>query len=93
MKKDGIFSSLNPESYPAYESCLREKMAKLPIIRYGERAIELLTLIHINVCGPFDVQTRGGYTYFIIFTDDLSRYRYMYLMKHKSEAFKNLKIK
>jgi len=34
---------------------------------------------------------RGGYEYFIIFTDDLSRYGYIYLMKHKSEAFEKFK--
>ena len=30
---------------------------------------------------------RGGYRYFLTFTDDLSRYGYIYLMKHKSETF------
>ncbi|KAK8600824.1 hypothetical protein V6N12_050672 [Hibiscus sabdariffa] len=29
---------------------------------------------------------RGGYQYFITFTDDFSRYGYIYLMRHKSEA-------
>jgi flavin-dependent dehydrogenase len=33
----------------------------------------------------------GGYTYFITFTDDHSRYGYVYLMKHKSESFKRFK--
>ena len=30
---------------------------------------------------------RGGYKYFIRFSDDYSRYGYIYLMHHKSEAF------
>ena len=34
---------------------------------------------------------RGGYSYFITFTDDLSRYGYVYLMKHKSESFEMFK--
>ena len=33
----------------------------------------------------------GGYNYFIIFTDYLSRYKYVYLIKHKSEAFEKFK--
>ena len=66
-------------------------MAKLPFVEHGKRATELLALVHTDVCGPFDVQTRGGYTYFIIFTDDLSRYGYVYLMKHKSEIFEKFK--
>ena len=35
---------------------------------------------------------RGGYFYFITFTDDLSRYGYVYLMKHKSESFEMSKL-
>ena len=34
---------------------------------------------------------RGGYEYFITFIDDYSRYGYIYLMRHKSEAFKKFK--
>ena len=66
-------------------------MTKLPLVGHGERATELLALIHFDVCGPFDVQVRGGYSYFIIFIDDLSWYKYVYLMKHKSEVFKRFK--
>ena len=34
---------------------------------------------------------RGEYSYFITFTNDLSRYGYVYLMKHKSESFEMFK--
>ncbi|KAK4383602.1 hypothetical protein Sango_2759500 [Sesamum angolense] len=34
---------------------------------------------------------RGGYNYFITFTDDLSGYGYAYLMKHKSKVFEKFK--
>ena len=33
------------------------------------------------------VKAHGKYRYFLNFTDDLSRYGYIYLMKHKSETF------
>src|SRR5947199_541188 len=33
------------------------------------------------------VTTQGGHSYFITFTDDFSRYGYVYLLRHKSEAF------
>ena len=55
LEKDRILDSLHLESYPACESCLQEKMVKLPFIGHEKRATELLTLIHTNVCGPFDV--------------------------------------
>ena len=38
-----------------------------------------------------NVEARGGYRYFLTFTDDLSRYEYIYLMKHKSETFQKVK--
>ena len=66
-------------------------MAKLPFVGYGERATELLALVHTDVYGPFDVLVRGDYSYFIIFIDDLSRYEYVYLMKYKSEIFEKFK--
>jgi transposase InsO family protein len=37
------------------------------------------------------VATRNGYRYFVTFTDDLSRYGYICLMKHKSETFEKFK--
>ena len=37
------------------------------------------------------VPARSGYLYFVTFTDDLSRYGYIYLMKQKSETFEKFK--
>ena len=37
------------------------------------------------------VEACGGYRYVLTFTDDLSRYGYVYLMKHKSETFEKFK--
>jgi hypothetical protein len=34
---------------------------------------------------------RGGFQYFITFTNDFSRYGYVYLMKHKSESLEKFK--
>ena len=50
-----------------------------------------MDLIHSNVCGPFSVHAKGCYEYFITFTDDYSRYEYVYLMKKKSEVLDKFK--
>ena len=34
---------------------------------------------------------KGGYSYFVTFTDDFSRYGYVYLMRYKSETFEKFK--
>ena len=60
-------------------------------MEHGERATDLLALVHTDVCGPFDVPARGNFVYFITFTNDMSRYGYVFLMKHKSEAFERFK--
>ena len=67
------------------------KMTKTPFSGTMERASDLLEIIHADVCDPMRIEARGGYHYFLIFTDDLSRYRYIYLMKHKSETFEKFK--
>ena len=64
------------------------KMTKTPFSETMEWANDLLEIIHTDVCGPMIVEARGGYRYFLTFIDDLSRYGYIYLMKHKSEKFK-----
>ncbi|KAL4377319.1 hypothetical protein GQ457_02G027920 [Hibiscus cannabinus] len=66
-------------------------MTKAPFSGKGERASDLLGLIHSDVCGPMNTQARGGFQYFITFTDDFSRYGYIYLMNHKSEALEKFK--
>ena len=53
-----------------------------------ERSKDLLELIHTDVCGSFRLATRHVQRYFVIFTDDFSRYGYVYLIKHKSETFR-----
>ena len=66
-------------------------MTKTPFSGTMEWATDLLEIIHTDVCGPMNIEARGGYRYFLTFTDDLGRYGYIYLMKHKSETFEKFK--
>ncbi|GKB37839.1 retrotransposon protein, putative, ty1-copia subclass [Tanacetum coccineum] len=67
-------------------------MARKPFPHQVERAKDLLGHIHTDVCGPFRTVSREGASYFITFTDDFSRYGYVYLMKHKHEVFETFKV-
>src|SRR5688572_29412961 len=94
MKKlhsDGLLTSFDFESYETCEACLLGKMTKTPFTGFPERAVDLLELVHSDVCGPMSTTARGGFQYFITFTDDFSRYGYVYLMRHKSETFEKFK--
>ena len=61
------------------------------VLQNNGRATDLLEIIHTDVRDPMSVKARGEYRYFLTFTDDLRRYGYIYLMKHKSETFEKLK--
>ena len=91
LHKDGFSESLGYESFDACERCLMGKMTKTPFFGTMERATDLLEIIHTDVCSPMSVEAHCGYRYFLTFTDDLSRYGYIYLMKHKSETFEKFK--
>ena len=68
MKKihaDGFLESLDYESVDACVSCLMGKMTKTPFSGTMERAIDLLEIIHTDVCGLMSVEARGGYRYFL----------------------------
>ncbi|KAL0445824.1 UNVERIFIED_CONTAM: Retrovirus-related Pol polyprotein from transposon RE2 [Sesamum latifolium] len=60
-------------------------MTKKPFVGQSAIAKGLLDLVHTDVCGPLSIPARGGFSYFITFTDDHSQYGYVYLMRSKSE--------
>jgi hypothetical protein len=94
MKKlhsDGLLTSFDFESYETCEASLLGKMTKTPFIGFPERESDLLELMHTDVCRSMSTMARGGFQYFITFTNDLSRYGYVYLMKHKSKTFEKFK--
>ncbi|TYJ96910.1 gag/pol protein [Cucumis melo var. makuwa] len=91
LVQNGLLSELEENYLPVCESCLEGKMTKRPFTGKGHRAKEPLELVHSDLCGPMNVKARGGFEYFITFTDDYSRYGYVYLMQHKSEALEKFK--
>ncbi|KAL0448859.1 UNVERIFIED_CONTAM: hypothetical protein Slati_1442300 [Sesamum latifolium] len=46
------------------------KMTKKPFAGQSTIANGLLDLVHTDVCGPLSIPARGGFSYFITFTDD-----------------------
>ncbi|GKB14670.1 retrotransposon protein, putative, ty1-copia subclass [Tanacetum coccineum] len=92
LQQDGLLKSTDDESFDQCESCLSGKMTKKPFPHSNERAKDLLGIIHTDVCGLLRHVSRQGASYFITFTDDYSRYGYVYLLKHKHEVFETFKV-
>jgi hypothetical protein len=91
LHKDGLLNSFDFESFDTCESCLLQKMTISSFSGQSERVSDLLGLEHSDVCGPIYSVSKGGFQYFITFTDDFSRYGYIYLMSPKSESFEKFK--
>ncbi|GJS37847.1 retrotransposon protein, putative, ty1-copia subclass [Tanacetum coccineum] len=67
-------------------------MTRKSFSHHTERATDLLSVTLTDVCGPLRHVSRQGASYNITFTDDYSRYGYIYLLKHKHEVFKTFKV-
>ena len=48
-------------------------MTKRHFTEKGNRAKELLKLVHTNICGPMIIQAIDGCEYFVTFINDYSR--------------------
>ncbi|GKB64465.1 retrotransposon protein, putative, ty1-copia subclass, partial [Tanacetum coccineum] len=68
------------------------KMTSKSFPHHLEKATNLLGIIYTDMCGPLRHVSRQGTSYFITFTDDYSRYGYVYLLKHKHEVFETFKV-
>ncbi|GJW98153.1 retrotransposon protein, putative, ty1-copia subclass [Tanacetum coccineum] len=92
LQHDRLLDSTDIKYFEKCVSCISGKIARKPYSHQVERAKDLLVLIHTDVCGPFKIMSRQGASYFVTFTDDFSRYGYVYLLKHKHEVFEIFKV-
>lgn len=75
------------------ETCLRGKMIKLSFPKASSKKLEVLEIIHSDICGPIRVESNGKARY-VTFIDDHSRWCEIRLLKRKDEvldAFKDFK--
>ncbi|GJU61098.1 cysteine-rich receptor-like protein kinase 2 [Tanacetum coccineum] len=90
LQHDGLINSTDLRAFEKCVSCMSGKMAQKPYTHQVERAKDLLGLIHTDVCGPFRTVSRQGASYFVTFTDDFSRYGYVYFLKHKTHKLSSV---
>lgn len=43
--------------------------------------------VHVDICGPVGATTLQAKQYFILFKDEYSTFRWIYLMKSKDQAY------
>jgi Integrase core domain/Pol polyprotein, beta-barrel domain len=68
-----------------FDACICGKMASTPFQLGHTHATTHLECVHSDICGPFEVQSLGGNSYFATLIDDFTRYMWVKPMKLKSE--------
>ena len=51
----------------------------------------ILELVHTHICRPMQTRSLGGAYYFLLFTDDCTRFSWIYFLSKKSQAFQYFK--
>lgn len=67
-------------------TCPLTKLTKLSFNKSEPRAEDVFELVYIDTWGPYKVNYRGKYRYFLTFVDDYSRVTWVHLLKLKSDA-------
>ena len=84
---DGMNCDSVTESQKECEGCVLGKMQKKPFPKQSQhRATKPYEIVHSDVCGPMQVESKGGSRYMLTFTDDFSRYTTVYFIKSKNEV-------
>ena len=69
---------------PLCEACTLGKQHRLPFLKSDSKSSRTLELVHMDVCGPFQVTSEGDAKYLATFTDDFSRLSEVLPLKQKS---------
>lgn len=73
------------------EACLKGKLHRDSFGKSVDRGKECGDVVHVDVCGPMQTTSLGGSRYMLLLKDDFSRFRFVYLLKEKSEVVERLR--
>lgn len=85
LVSSGIIDPLDFSDFKICMECIKGKQTNIRKLG-AKRSLDILEVIHTDICGPFPMASWNGQRYFITFTDDYSRYGYLYLIHEKSQA-------
>ncbi|KAL6339591.1 hypothetical protein AAG906_034676 [Vitis piasezkii] len=68
-------------------ACCMGKIRKSLFLHSTSSYTKPLELVHTNLWGPTSTPSSHGHRYYIHFIDAYSRFTWIYMLKHKSEAF------
>ena len=69
------------------ETCIGGKHHRSPFASSTTKTTKPLEIVHSDVCGKMQEKSLGGAEYFLTFTDDKTRYTWVYILKTKDQVF------
>ena len=69
------------------ETSVGGKHHRAPFMTSTTKTTIPLELVHSDVCGKMQQRSLGGAEYFLIFTDDHTKYSWLYTLKTKNQVF------
>ena len=66
--------------------CPLAKQRSLPFISNHKLSVNPFDLIHIDIWGPFWVESIDGFRYFLTIVDDCTRVTWLYMLRNKSDV-------
>ena len=85
-KKNSIPFSKGTLLYPC-DYCLLGKQHRVSFSSKSNKNSKILELVYFDVCGSIEVESLGGYKYFVTFIDDALIKTWVYLLKSKDQVF------
>ena len=69
------------------DSCVAGKQRRSAFPAQARRwVVDVLDLVHWDICGPITLTTPSGNRYFLLLVDDMSRYMWLCLLASKDQA-------
>nr|XP_043615735.1 uncharacterized protein LOC122587627 [Erigeron canadensis] len=72
------------------EVCHKAKQTRKPFPLSEHKTTAVGDFVHLDLWGPYRIQSREGYKYFLTVVDDYSRVVWIFLLKGKEEIFESI---
>ncbi|GJR28667.1 retrotransposon protein, putative, ty1-copia subclass [Tanacetum coccineum] len=91
LEKQGLFGKKSLGKLDFYENYVLEKSHRVSfgVGRHSTQGV--IDYVHSNLCGPSQVESLGGKSYFLSIVDDYSKRVWVYVLRFKHEAFGKFK--
>ena len=79
-------SKSSPTSIVQCPVCPLAKQKRLPYVSHNHLSDNPFDIVHLDIWGPFSIESIEGYRYFLTIVDDCNRVTWIYILRNKSDV-------